>query len=158
MLSELFHSKLFWFRFVVTLFILLLFGAFSYWMHHNYYVIDPYNSALAGTQRYGHNGEGDFESYVKVLAIEIFILLGILRPYSLRPEHWLRSLIALCLFGGWSFLLLLGAMHSGGVNMIHLLCLIGISAFLFVLTLVSVVVAAANHKIKPNNNEGASTT
>lgn len=154
MSSEMRYSKIFWFRIFVTLFIFTLAGLFIYWMHHNYTVVDPYNPALEGTARYGRNGEGDFESYLIVTLIEFFVLLIILRPFSFRPEHWLRVLIAFILFGGWSFLLMLGAMHSGGVNMIHLLCMLALDVFLFILLCIAIIALV----VESNNRQRALTT
>jgi len=140
MSSQISDSKIFWFRLGVVAILLVWFGLFTYWMHHNFYVSNPYEPGLTGTARYGRNDENGFFGYLKILAVETFILLVILRPLSFRPECWIRCLVALILCGGWSFLMLATAMHNSSLHMIHLVALLALDALLLALTLFCVIV------------------
>ncbi len=113
-------------------------------MYQSYYLTDPYNPELIGTRAYGHNGAGNFKTLSIILLIEYMILLATLLPFSFSRFYWIRFLVLQIIFGGWFFLLVLGAMHSGGIYMIHLLAVIGINIIIFILLMASVVAEIVN--------------
>jgi hypothetical protein len=105
---------------------------------------DPYNPELIGTRAYGHNGEGNFKTFSIIVLIEYLILLGVLLPFSFSRFYSMRFLVLQTIFGGWFFLLVLGAMHSGGVYMIHLLTVLAVLIIIFILLITSVVAEIVN--------------
>ena len=113
-------------------------------MYQSYYLTDPYNPELIGTRAYRHNGAGNFKTLSIILLIEYMILLATLLPFSFSRFYWIRFLVLQIIFGGWFFLLVLGAMHSGGIYMIHLLAVIGINIIIFILLMASVVAEIVN--------------
>ncbi len=133
-----FGIKNLWFR--ISIFLILSAWAllFVSMMYQSYYVTDPYNPELIGTAAYGHNGAGNFKTFSIIVLIEYLILLAMLLPFSFSRFYWIRFLVLQIIFGGWFFLLILGAMHSGGVYMIHLLAVLGINIIIFILLMASV--------------------
>ncbi len=139
-----FGIKNVWFRIGIFLILSAWALVFVSMMYQSYYVTDPYNPALTGTRAYGHNGEGNFKTFSIIVLIEYLILLGVLLPFSFSRFYWIRFLVLQIIFGGWFFLLVLGAMHSGGVYMIHLLAVLGINIIIFILLVASVVAETVN--------------
>jgi hypothetical protein len=82
------------------------------------HVNDPFNPLLEGTRRYGHNDASALERGVIMTAVELAVLVGILRPWSYW-HAWLRALIALIVLVPWTFFALLLTMHAGGIMAIH---------------------------------------
>ncbi len=139
-----FGIKNVWFRIGIFLILSAWMLLFISMMYQSYYVTDPYNPELIGTRAYGHNGAGDFKTFSVVVLIEYLILLGVLLPFSFSRFYWIRFLVLQIIFGGWFFLLVLGAMHSGGVYMIHLLAVLAVLIIIFILLLASVVAEIVN--------------
>ena len=117
-------------------------------MYQNYYVTDPFNPGLIGTARYGHNSTADFKTFSVFLLFEYLITLATLLPFSFSRFYWVRFLALQIVFGGCFFLLALGAMHSGGVYMIHLLAVLAINVIIFFLLIISVIAEVRNHHPK----------
>ena len=139
-----FGIKNVWFRIGIFLILSAWALLFLSMMYQSYYVTDPYNPALIGTVAYGHNGEGNFKTFSIIVLIEYLILLGVLLPFSFSRFYWIRFLVLQMVFGGWFFLLVLGAMHSGGVYMIHLLTVLAVLIIIFILLITSVVAEIVN--------------
>lgn len=144
-----FGIKNLWFRFGVF-FIFSVWAALAvYWMYRNYYIIDPPNPSLTGTDRYGRNDEGGFQSFSVVVLIEYLILLAVLLPFSFSRFYWMRLLALQMIFGCWFFLLVLGAMHNSGVYMIHLLAVFAVNLIIFMLLAPSIIAEIVNsNKLK----------
>lgn len=138
-----------WFRTGIFLIVAAWAALAIYWMHRNYYVIDPPDASLTGTARYGRNDEGGFQSFSILILIESLILLATLLPYSFSRLYWIRLLILQMIGGGWFFLLVLAAMHNSGVYMIHLLAILAINIIIFILLIASVIAEIGNRN-KPN--------
>lgn len=79
---------------------------------------DPYDPALEGTARYGHNGDGALGFGLGLSAIELVVLVAILRPWS-YDRSWGRSLVAVALLLPWTAMSMLLSMHQGGVVTLH---------------------------------------
>ncbi len=139
-----FGIKNVWFRIGIFLILSAWALLFISMMYESYYVTDPHNPELIGTRAYGHNSEGNFKTFSIIVLIEYLILLAMLLPFSFSRFYWIRFLVLQMAFGGWFFLLVLGAMHSGGVYMIHLLAVLGINIIIFILLMASVVAEIAN--------------
>jgi len=133
-----------WFRIGIFLVLSAWALLFVSMMYQSYYVTDPPNPALIGTSVYGHNGEGNFKSFSIIVLIEYSILLATLLPLSFSRFYWIRFLVLQIIFGGWFFLLAMGAMHSGGVYSIHLLAVLGINIIIFILLMASIVAEIVN--------------
>jgi len=139
-----FGIKNVWFRIGIFLILSAWALLFISMMYQSYYVTDPHNPELIGTKAYGHNSEGNFKTFSIIVLIEYLILLVTLLPFSFSRFYWIRLLVMHMIFGGWFFLLVLGAMHSGGVYMIHLLAILGINIIIFILLIASVVAEIVN--------------
>jgi hypothetical protein len=138
-----FGIKNVWFRIGIFLILSAWALLFVSMMHQSYYLTDPYNPELIGTRAYGHNGEGNFKTFSIIVLIEYLILLGVLLPFSFSRFYWMRFLVLQTIFGGWFFLLVMGAMHSG-VYMIHLLTVLAVLIIIFILLITSVVAEIVN--------------
>jgi hypothetical protein len=95
---------------------------------------DPYDPALEGTDRYGHNHDGALTDGVVFTVIELAVLLAILRPWS-YDRSWGRSLVATMLLLPVTAFSMLMSMHAGGIIALHFtwlfLALVGVAiAFL----------------------------
>ena len=111
-----------------------------YWMYDSYFYKSPFvpnGSDLQGTALYGQNMEGDLESLFTLFLIENTIALAVLLPYSFTRFYWIRALILQMLFGGWMFLLLLGAMHNSSIYMLNLFGIFGVNILIFILLISS---------------------
>ena len=139
-----FGIKNLWFRIGIFLILSAWALLFVSMMYKSFFVTDPYNPELIGTSAYGHNGAGDFKTFSIIVLIEYLILLGVLLPFSFGRFYWIRLLVMHAVFGGWFFLLVLGAMHSGSVYMIHLLAILGVNIIIFILLAASVVAEIVN--------------
>lgn len=133
-----FGIKNIWFRLGVFLILTIVTAFFIYKMHENYYVTDPYNPALTGTEVYGHNGNGAFEDGLQFILIEYFILLCVLLIYSFSRLYFIRTIILQIAFGFWFCLMAVAGMHGGGVHGIHTLWLLAINVIIFVLMCLSI--------------------
>ncbi len=109
---------------------LALWGVTVALMAHNWQ-IDPFDPALEGTARYGHNHEGALAELVLWTAVELVVLYVVLAPGAARPGSW-RALTALLLFTPWTLLSLLFMMHAGGVVALHGLWLMVVDAAIVV--------------------------
>ncbi len=139
-----FGIKNLWFRIGIFLILSAWALLFISMMYQSYYVTDPYNPELIGTRAYGHNGEDNFKTFSIILLIEYMILLATLLPFSFSRYYWIRFLVLQIIFGGWFFLLVLGALHSGGVYMIHLLAVLAVLIIIFILLIASFVAEIVN--------------
>lgn len=133
-----FGIKNLWFRIGISVVVSAWAAVTLYAMYQNFYVADPYNPALTLTDAYGHNGAEAFQTFSTVLLIECLILLIVLLPFSLSRLYWVRLLVLQIVAGGWLLLLAFGAMHSGGVYMIHLLAVFAVNVIIFVLLAASI--------------------
>lgn len=144
-----FGIKNLWFKTIVAAIFSVWAALFVFLMYRSYFVNDPPNQALTGTASYGHNGDGDFQTFAVFLLVEYLILLGALIPHSFSRLYWLRLLVLQIVCGGWMMLLVLGAMHSGSVYMIHLLAILVANAIIFVLLVASIVAEVSNNRKNP---------
>jgi hypothetical protein len=92
--------------------------------------IDP-----SGSGR-GQNWAGDLEQVAVVGAVEVIVLLAILRPWSYR-RSWGRAFGAAVLYGLYGLLSFVAGMHSGSIVGMHELWLLAIAATMVVSALVS---------------------
>jgi hypothetical protein len=97
---------------------------------------DPFDPARSGTQRYGHNTPGTLGWTLAVMAVELVVLLAILRP-STYERSWGRALGAFALYAPAALFSALFAMHAGGILAIHLLWMLVVTLGLFVLMILS---------------------
>lgn len=127
-------------RFKIIL--LTTFGAlsavFAFLIYRDYFITDPLNLELTGTERYGHNSAGDFQQYILMILIEFVIIAAVLTPYSFSRFYWIRLLLLQFLFGGWMILTAVAGMHAGGVHALHTLYLLGVNAVIFILLAASI--------------------
>lgn len=141
-----FGIKNLWFK----LGIFFIFAAWSAFfvalIYRNYFITDPFNPNLEGTERYGHNSEGDFQQYAVMILIEFLVLAAVLLPYSFRRFYWVRLLILQPLFAGWFLLMAVAGMHAGGVHAHHTLYLLGINAIIFILLAATIVAEIVNSR------------
>lgn len=98
------------------------------------YLADPPSAAWVGTQAYGHNHEGALVQGLVFTAIELVVLLALLRPWS-YDRAWGRALVTLLLLAPWTLFAMMMTMHAGGVLVLHFLWL----ALLCVLVLLGLV-------------------
>lgn len=85
---------------------------------------------------YGENMPGDLTAHLLVSAIEVAVLLIVVRPWKDTPA-WSRLLIALALFAPWSWLAMMIGMHAGSIDATHTFWRFGIAAGLALACLVS---------------------
>lgn len=149
-----FGIKNIWFKIIVLTIFAALSGVFVFLIYRDYFITDSFNSALTGTERYGHNGEGDFQQYALMILVEFIILTAVLLPYSFSRFYWIRLLILQFLFGGWMLLMAIAGMHAGGVHALHTLYLLGINVIIFILLTASIVAEIVNHR-KNQTNQNA---
>ena len=145
-----FGIKNIWFKTIVLTIFSALSAAFVFLIYRDYFITDPFDSALTGTARYGHNSEGDFQQYVVMISIEFLVLLAVLLPYSFSRFYWIRLLILQPLFIGWFLLTAVAGMHAGGVHALHTLYLLGINAIIFILLIASIVAEVINRRKADN--------
>lgn len=123
---------------------LIVFLALSIWtalaiyrMYISYFVADPFNPDFSGTRAYGHNGAGAFQTFAVMTLIGYFVLTATLVPYFFSRHYWIRPLALQCVFGFWLILMGMVAMHSGGVQALHLFWTFGVNVIIFALLLTS---------------------
>lgn len=85
---------------------------------------DPFDPALEGTRRYGHNHEGALRDGLVVSLVELAVLYGVLRPWKMGGRAWLRILGILVLLVPWTLVSAVLTMHAGGITTIHLMWLL----------------------------------
>ena len=141
-----FGIKNFWFRIGIFSLFAALTAIFVVLMYRNYYIFDPYNPVLTGTARYGHNGEGEFSSYLLMMLVEFGVLNLVLLPFSFSRFYWIRCLILQFFFSGWLMLMAIAGMHSGGVNLLHTLWLLGINIIILILLVASIIAEYLNRR------------
>lgn len=107
------------------------------WMYINYFFTDPYNPTLI--INYGHNGADAFQTFGVITLIGCFVLLATLVPYFFSRHYWIRPLVLQCVFDFWLVMMTMGAMHSGGVQSLHLLWTFGVNVIIFALLAASVI-------------------
>lgn len=112
---------------------LWLIAVWAMWRSHQ---LDPFDPTLQGTDRYGHNGEGDFKTFFIITLVELAVLYIVLRPWSFRRSFG-RLLVVLVLFMPWTFLSMLASMHAGSIVSLHWLWLVAVDAVLFVCAVVA---------------------
>ena len=83
---------------------------------------DPYDPSLVGTSSYGHNGEGALVDMLAMSAIELAVLVAILRPWS-YDRSWGRALLAAALLLPWTAVSMMLSMHAGGIVLLHFMWL-----------------------------------
>lgn len=83
---------------------------------------DPYRPEVELRDQYGHNGEGALVRGLVLVAIELVVLLAILRPWSYH-RSWGRALAAAIALAPWTLLSTVLTMHAGGVISLHALWL-----------------------------------
>lgn len=146
-----FGIKNIWFKTIVLTAFATLSALFVFLIYRNYYITDPYDPALTGTERYGHNGAGAFQRYTLLILIEFLVLAAVLVPYSFSRFYWVRPLILQILFFGWTLLMLVSGMHGGNVDALHTLYLLGINAVIFVLLAAAVIAEVVSRRTHQNN-------
>jgi hypothetical protein len=87
-------------------------------------------------QHYGYDWPGDLSSTIRMAAVEIVVLYGILRPWS-YDRSWRRAAVAWLVLLPWSVLLFAVIMHAGPTRAGHTLWLTLVETSLFITTLVS---------------------
>ena len=107
-------------------------------MYRSYYVFDPPNPALQGTDAYGHNHAGVFTGALWFMAAELAVLYLIVRPWSYR-RSFKRLIVALTLFVPWMTLSGMALMHAGAVVALHFFWLFVLDTALIICLLVSVI-------------------
>ena len=90
------------------------------------------------SRHYGYDWPGDLSSTIRMAAVEIVVLYGILRPWS-YDRSWRRAAAAWLLLLPWSLLMLAVIMHAGHTQAGHTLWLVLMEISLFVTTVVSLV-------------------
>lgn len=99
---------------------------------------DPYDPALTGTARYGHDHDGALAQLLPLCLVEFAVLQLVLVPGD--PQRRIgRAVVALVLLVPWTLGSLVLTMHQGGVVAAHALWLLAASAGVFV-TLVARIV------------------
>jgi uncharacterized RDD family membrane protein YckC len=111
---------------------------------------DPYDAALEGTRRYGHNHEGALRDGLVVSLIELAVLYFVLRPWNKDGRPWLRVLALLLVFVPWTLLSAVLTMHSGGIVMIHLMWLLTV-VLVLVVALVGSAAATLGRRSHPES-------
>ena len=111
-----------------------LWGFLVLMMARDYFVIDPPDASLAGTDLYGHNSKGHFTRFALFSLIELALFYAILRPWSFRRSVG-RAAVALLLAVVWLGIGFIAVFHTGGVAAFHLMWVI----FLNVLAVVLIV-------------------
>ena len=147
-----FGIKNIWFKTIVLTAFAALSALFVFLIYRNYFINDPYNPALTGTERYGHNGAGDFQGYAVMILVEFLVLTAVLIPYSFSRFYWIRLVILQPLFMTWMFLMAVAGMHGGGVHALHTLYLLGINVMIFVLLAAAVIAEVVSRKNQTNPN------
>ncbi len=86
------------------------------------YLMSPPDSALQGTERYGHTYPGEFRHMLVVTTVELLIFAALLRPWSYR-RSWGRAVGTAALLTPW--ILVWGALglHAGPTTHTHSLWL-----------------------------------
>ena len=79
---------------------------------------------------------GDLRTYVIMTAVELGVVLLLLRPWSYR-RSWGRAFVTAVLLLPWSFVWLMLLAHSGGVKGLHFLWLFGLLVGCLALTAIS---------------------
>ena len=94
------------------------------WMISNHNSSPP-DSALAGTEAYGHNQPGDLAMYIGWTLTEFFWVMVTTKPWSKlhRPSGYLMAFATLI---PWALFSTLISLHGGTINGIHLLGLYGL--------------------------------
>ena len=90
---------------------------------------DPFDSTNTGTLAYGHNHDGALEMGLGLVTVELLVLLVILRPWSYN-RNWERTLLALALLAPCVLTSGVLCLHAGGILIIHLLWVLGVSALM----------------------------
>ncbi|MEM6991282.1 MAG: hypothetical protein AAF721_12310 [Myxococcota bacterium] len=94
------------------------------------WVRNPFDPEL-GAHEYGQNHETALMQGLVATTIELAALLLLFRPWSPRASVG-RRLLAVLLFGSWSWWLFAHGMHHGGIYVIHLLAVMGLTGGLLV--------------------------
>ena len=79
---------------------------------------DPFDPALQGTRRYGHNHDGALTQMAVWVLVELVVLYVVLGPGSASARIW-RAAVALVIFVPWTLLSLAVMMHAGGIVAVH---------------------------------------
>ncbi len=99
---------------------------------------DPYDPALEGTRRYGHNHPGALREGLLASLVELAVLYVVLQPWRKSGRAWLRVLAMLVPLVPWTLFSGVLCMHAGGIVAIHFLWLVVV-----VLVLVGALAASA---------------
>lgn len=141
-----FGIKNLWFKLGVFSMLAAWSGLFVVLIYRNFFITDPFNPNLQGTERYGHNSAGDFQQYAVMIFIEFLILAAVLLPFSFSRFYWVRLLILQPLLAGWFLLMAVAGMHGGGVHALHTLYLLGVNALIFILLVAAIVAEIVNNR------------
>lgn len=86
---------------------------------------DPFNPALEGTARYGHNHDGALTQMALWALVELVLLHVVLAPGSPARPVW-RAVLALLGFLAWTLFNLVLLMHQGGIVALHAMWLLAV--------------------------------
>ena len=126
--------------------LLALWLVFAGWMTVSY-LGDPYDPALVGTARYGHNGDGALWGGWLASGIEMLVAYVLAQPFRATPWRFGR-LVCIAALVPWLLVSLLLSMHAGSVQFVHLAWLVALLAYLLVIGL--------RRKPKPSASASAS--
>ncbi|MDQ2746319.1 MAG: hypothetical protein M3T96_03560, partial [Acidobacteriota bacterium] len=132
------------FRFGVVSALFFWMALFIGWMAYSHFVTAPHDPRLTGTADYGRSEGGDFASYTIVILVECGVLLAVLLPYSFSRYYWIRPLVLQPLFGIWLLAMAITGMHGSQIHGIHILWLLGINIFIFLLLIASIIAEVTN--------------
>ncbi len=96
-----------------------LWVTFAAWIVQDW-IADPYDGGRLGTRAYFHNQRGALAQGLTLSAVELVVILAIVRPWSYR-RSWGRSAGALAALLPWAALCAVPLLHAGGVAVIHFL-------------------------------------
>lgn len=101
---------------------------------------DPGPTGLPNDIPNWHNRPGHLQWFATCSAVELLVVLLILRPHT-YARSWRRALAALALLTPWTFFFMVMLMHSGGIMYYHVLWLLVLWSVLALLALASGIAA-----------------
>lgn len=116
------------------------------WMFYDYFVLDPFDPALAAGANYGHNEKGAFGKFALITFIEFIVLAAVLLIAPFARLYWLRILILQIALLGWTFIMAVSGMHAGGVHAVHTRYLFVVNFALFLLLTASIAARIARSR------------
>jgi hypothetical protein len=109
---------------------------------------DPYDPALQGTQRYGHNHQGALREGLVASLVELAVLYVVLQPWMKSGRTWLRVLAVLVPLVPWTLFSGVLCMHAGDIVVIHFLWLLAV-VLVLVGALTTSAAAAVGRRFRP---------